>query len=88
MRSIHPAISPKPRSNVAEARIQPAVELSLVLPTQPAQVTSPRAKHNRQILGMMLYVCVFVVVFAIYVLSPAVATLVGTGGAAWNPQGP
>jgi hypothetical protein len=36
----------------------------------------------------MLYVCVFAVVFAIYVLSPAVATLVGTGGAAWNPQGP
>ena len=88
MRSIHPAISPKPRSNVAERQIQPAVELSLVLPTQPAKVTSPRAKHNGLILAMMLYVCVFVVVFATYVLSPAVSTLVGTGGAAWNPQGP
>ncbi len=88
MRSIHPAIWPKPRSNVAEAQTQPAVELSLVLPTQSAKSASPRAKHNRLILAMILCLCVFVVVFATYVLSPAVATLAGTGGAAWNPQGP
>jgi hypothetical protein len=88
MRSIHPVISPKPRSNVAEARVQPAVELSLVLPTQPEKVTSPRGKHNRLILAMIFYVCLFVVVFATTILSPAVGTLVGTGGADWNPQGP
>ena len=87
MRSIHPGIWPKPRSNVAEDQVQPAVEpvLSLVLPKQPAKVARPRAKHNGLIFALILGVSVFAVVFSTYVLSPAVATLVGAEGEDWNP---
>ncbi len=90
MRSIHPGIWLRPRSNVALADVHSSDEpkLSLVLPTELAKVVRRRPKHNGLILVMVVCLCVFAAALATVVLFPALTTLVGAGGEGWTPQGP